>query len=313
MKGCIRQALTSALPSILETRNPESSVRAWTLWLLLPRMLLHRPPGIRILPKADWHHRMHQFQNGHWLELLAAARLAANTNPDTTTANTQPSPQQRADRARHLVHLGELSAARQALTAGPTAPCTQQTLDELRDPSRRPAALYEPPDDQITTFQPEQPAELPMATIIQNLRRSRKGAAPGPSGLTADTLRLLLADEPATHQLATVAQHVARAQVPATIASALGLGRVVALRKPNGRVCGIIIGDFLRRLVARSLAQHYATAIHAACAPHQFALSTRAGTETLSEPSPLPPKPTTSTQSSRSTASERTTPSPGQA
>ena len=212
LKGRIRQALTSALTSILEARSPESSVRAWTLWLLLPRMLLHRPPGTRILPKADWHHRMHQFQNGHWLELLAAARLAANTNPDTTTANTQPSPQQRADRARHLVHLGELSAARQALTAGPTAPCTQQTLDELRDPSRRPAALYEPPDDQITTFQPEQPAELPMATIIQNLRRSRKGAAPGPSGLTADTLRLLLVDEPATHQLATVAQHVARAK-----------------------------------------------------------------------------------------------------
>ena len=115
-----------------------------------------------------------------------------------------------------------------------------------------------------------------MATIIQNLRCSRKRAAPGPSGLTADTLRLLLDDE-----LATVAQHVARAQVPATIASALGLGRVVALQKPNGRVRGIIIGDFPRRLVARSLAQHYATAIHAACAPHQFALSRRAGTETV--------------------------------
>ena len=127
LKGRIRQALTSALTSILETRNPESSVRAWTLWLLLPRMLLHRPPGTRILPKADWHRRMHQFQNGHWLELLAAARLAANTNPDTTTVNTQPSPQQRADRARHLVHFGELSATRQALTAGPTAPRTQHT------------------------------------------------------------------------------------------------------------------------------------------------------------------------------------------
>jgi hypothetical protein len=178
-------------------------------------------------------------------------------------------------------------------------------LDELRDPSRRPAAPYEPPDDQITTFQPEQPAELPMATIIQNLRCSRKRAAPGPSGLTADTLRLLLDDAPATHQVATVAQHVARAQVPATIASALGLGRVVALQKPNGRVRGIIIGDFPRRLVARSLAQHCATA--------NSPFPEGQAQKQLSEPSPLPPKPTTSTQSSRSTASERTTPSPGQA
>ena len=37
-------------------------------------------------------------------------------------------------RARHLVHLGELSAARQALTANPTAPGNEQTLQELQDP-----------------------------------------------------------------------------------------------------------------------------------------------------------------------------------
>ncbi|CAK9094013.1 132 kDa protein, partial [Durusdinium trenchii] len=155
----------------------------------------------------------------------------------------------------------------QALTAGPTAPRTQQTLDELRDPSRRPLAPYGAP---ITDFQPDQP-ELPTATIVHNLRRSRKGAA-GPSGLTADTLRLLLDDEETTTQLATVAQQLANAQVPTSIAAAIGFGRVVALRA---------IGDVLRHLVARSLAQQHATAIHTTCAPHQFALSTRAGTEAV--------------------------------
>jgi len=38
---------------------------------------------------------------------------------------------------------------------------------------------------------------------------------------------------------------------------------------------GIIIGDVLRRLVARNLVQQYATTIHTACAPHQL------GTETV--------------------------------
>ena len=62
---------------------------------------------------------------------------------------------------------------------------------------------------------------------------------------------------------------------------ALGLGRLVALQKPNGRVRGLVIGDLLRRLVARSLAQQFSQHIHQACSPHQYALSTRAGTEAV--------------------------------
>ena len=53
------------------------------------------------------------------------------------------------------------------------------------------------------------------------------------------------------------------------------------MQKPNGRVRGIVIGDMVRRLVSRSLAQMYSQHIHASCSPHQFALSTRAGTEAV--------------------------------
>ena len=42
-----------------------------------------------------------------------------------------------------------------------------------------------------------------------------------------------------------------------------------------------MIGDLLRRLVSRCLAQRYAKQIHQACLPHQYALSTRAGTEAV--------------------------------
>lgn len=42
-----------------------------------------------------------------------------------------------------------------------------------------------------------------------------------------------------------------------------------------------MVGDFLRRLVARSLAQHFAPDFDAKCHPHQYVLSTRAGTEGL--------------------------------
>ena len=52
-----------------------------------------------------------------------------------------------------------------------------------------------------------------------------------------------------------------------------GLGRLVALQKPNGRVLGLVICDPFRRLVARSLAQQFSQHVHT--------LSTRAGAEAV--------------------------------
>ena len=91
----------------------------------------------------------------------------------------------------------------------------------------------------------------------------------------------MLDDEHTTQSFITVASQIANAEVPRDITKALGLGRLVALQKPNGNVRGIVVGDLLRRLVARCLAQTYAEPIAAACRPHQFALSTRAGAEAV--------------------------------
>ena len=62
--------------------------------------------------------------------------------------------------------------------------------------------------------------------------------------------------------------------MPREIQGALRLGRLTALRKPNGGVRGIVAGDILRRLVARTMAQQYAVRVE-----FQYALSTRAGTK----------------------------------
>ena len=88
-------------------------------------------------------------------------------------------------------------------------------------------------------------------------------------------------DETSTAHLGQVTQLLAQARVPPTIAAAIALGRLVALQKPNGRVRGIVVGDTLRRLVSRCMAQQYASTFQAACQPHQYALSTRAGTEAI--------------------------------
>ena len=237
-------------------------------------MLLQRPPGVRTLSKDDWRARIEQFQQGQWIQLPTRAHHQAQAI--TPNSSSDPTLERQATRARQFVHLGELSAARQALTAGPLAPGTAATLQELQDPEP-----YAPLHPSLSEFQPDQPVDLPDDLILMNLRRARKGAAPGPSGLTADTLRLLIDDDTATTNLIRVAGHLAQASIPAEIARAIGLGRMVALTKPNGRVRGIVVGDVLRRLVSRCLAQKYAQPIHTACQPHQFALATRSGTEAV--------------------------------
>ena len=140
-----------------------------------------------------------------------------------------------------------------------------------------------------TGAQPSRMRRFPTRCWISNLTRStsslnqraRKGAAPGPSGLTAEVARVLLDDEGASDLFVRVTQLVAQAAVPRDAARALGLGRMVALQKPNGRVRGIVIGDFTRRLVARCFAQQKAEAFQEACSPFQFALSTRSGAESV--------------------------------
>ena len=56
-------------------------------------------------------------------------------------------------------------------------------------------------------------------------------------------------------------------------------GRVTASVKPDGGVRGTVVGDILRRLVARTTAQQVSTEAEAATALFQYAPSTRAGCE----------------------------------
>ena len=53
------------------------------------------------------------------------------------------------------------------------------------------------------------------------------------------------------------------------------------LTKPTGGVRALVMGDVFRRLVARTLAQQFGEAFREACAPFQYALSTRAGPEAV--------------------------------
>ena len=127
---------------------------------------------------------------------------------------------------------------------------------------------------------PDLLAALDSRALLTNLRRARKGAAPGASGFTAEIAGVVLDDVESSQAFADVATLLAQAQIPATILPAFGLGRVVAFTKPSGGTRGLVVGDFIRRIVARTLAQQFAGAVEEAC-PHQYALGNRAGLDAL--------------------------------
>ena len=274
LRGALRTAMRAGLELISERTSPQLELRGWKLFLLAPRMLLHRTAGATRVAPGELARRCEAFARGEWPALLQAASRTAAC-PQEAARNVAPDPEARAARAAALVHLGELSAAGRALVAEPLAPATDATLAELRDPHRRPPEPYDPMPSEIANFAPHEPCPLSLPAFLACLRTARRGAAAGPSGATAEHLRILLDDEVDSQLLHCAAQRLAQADVPDAALAAIRVGRIVALQKPDGRgIRALVVGDVLRRLVGRTLAQAFAPYLERACIPHQYGLST---------------------------------------
>ena len=83
---------------------------------------------------------------------------------------------------------------------------------------------------------------------ITTTHTSRRGVAAGPSGMNSDQLFQLLDSEcDSMNEFASL--------LASEVMEILRMGRITALSKPEGGVRGITVGDILRRLVARIVAQ----------------------------------------------------------
>ena len=167
-----------------------------------------------------------------------------------------------------MIVVGEVSAGRQALEGAAVAPGNERTLSAWKDP------------DDIRQFSPDEEFDLDVDLFLKNVRTVRRGAAPGPSGMTADHVRVLLDNDTDGAALGHVATLLARSRVFAGILQAIRCGRVTALQKPDGGVRGNVV-DTLRRMVARTMAQQFSAQVEVASSPHQYALKTKVGCETM--------------------------------
>ena len=153
-------------------RNAETTTRGWKLFMLLPRMLLCRPPRGGLIPRKRLEERLAAFNAGDWVTLieffLECAMQGAVAQSRKRRRSRQNDVENRAARALHLAQMGELSSARQALEASPVA-----TGDEakLMNESRRPSAARRGLDQDILQMQPHVPFHLDEDKLQHNLKR----------------------------------------------------------------------------------------------------------------------------------------------
>ena len=93
------------------------------------------------------------------------------------------------------------------------------------------------------------------------------GAAGGPSGMTADHLQPILESGRDAVALASFATSLAQGEVPPEALEGIRMGRITALSKPDGGVRGTVVGDILRRLVARTISKQIMKEAEEATAP----------------------------------------------
>ena len=244
---------------------------------LLQFMLLRKPRGAGRVGKDELSCRFDKFSEGRWLTLLEDARRVTQTERPLCPSNRTP--ERRAHEACQKVRLGEVSRARQCLTGAALAPGNEDTFRALQD--RRPEQVIRPLTQEVLDFQPEVPVHLDRAMFLTSLKSAPRGSSPGPGGCTYEHLKVLLDESDTMELLFAACTSLAQSRVPSEVVPAIMGARLTALAKPDGGVRGIATGSSVRRLVARTLAKQFTKVFESECAPFQYALSTRAGTDCI--------------------------------
>ena len=179
--GSFRIALKLALEEIAAGSVANDSLRqerGWKLFLVLPRMLLHRPPRGGLLWKEKMLDRFQKFAAVHWADLLRASTIVESRLllfPDVGEEGRRQILIS-GSRVLSIWFNWESSSGRQALEGAHLAPGTT-ALNALRDPQKRTPR----PREAIPEIPPHRPFELDEVSFCRNLRSGKKGTASGPS------------------------------------------------------------------------------------------------------------------------------------
>ena len=133
LSGAFRSAMWVALHEIVtgaERHDEAAQCRGWKLFMLLPRLLLFRPPRGGNISKQELLERFSAFSRGEWDQLMQSedCNEAASRGFHRRRRAHVDSPDRRVDRAQSSIMMREVSAGRQALEGAPLAPGTRNAL-----------------------------------------------------------------------------------------------------------------------------------------------------------------------------------------
>ena len=247
-KSC-RHAWAQALTRALARVSTYNSMEAWTELIMLPKAVLLAPPR-----KGKKHtNKTAAFTLDRLCRWEAGER--ATLWDDLPAPHSKPrKPQSNEECIKHAVALcreGFDRKACAALIAG-------DMCDENADTAKLLAPLH--PQSPAPTSPPmhELPwnPEITPGMVSKVLRSFPLDSAPGPSGLRVQ--HLLEAQTPSqgaavAEQLTQVVQLLAQGRAPAELAEDFAGAKLLALKKPKGRIWPIAIGEVLRRIVGKCL------------------------------------------------------------
>ena len=114
----------------------------------------------------------------------------------------------------------------QALEGASVAPGTLRTLRELTNPEKRPGWTRSPIPPDMDGYETQEQLNLSSEALFKNIRKARRGAAGGPSGMTVEHSRCLLQCDRALDSLHKFAHIMARGEVPDRIEKVVRVGRL---------------------------------------------------------------------------------------
>ena len=272
-----RHAWSQALSRALAAVAHSNTEHAWRQLFLLPQCVLCPPPrGGRKHRKAAGAYTRDRAQR--WLEGERQFLWESRHMPARRGGRAAPSDEERRRLATALTREGCDGKACAALLSKGLSPETAATAEELR-------MLHPSHPAPRARSERDLPASLDIDAdaVARALRAFPAGTAPGPSGLRAQ--HLLDASAPGVvhdgflRHLTDVVNLLAQGAACNSVAPYLAGAALVAVPKPKGGVRPIAIGEVLRRLTGKCLAESVREDAKAFFWPVQLGVAVPSGVE----------------------------------
>ncbi|CAI5998832.1 unnamed protein product [Closterium sp. NIES-64] len=223
-----------------------------------------------------------RFISGDWHALFLEASAAATpaARPLNLASARSTATQARLHRAARFAKCGDWSRSLAALEAGEFAPPSSETISSLS--SKHPPAP-QPLPHWISTFTPDSYPQLSAPLLHLALRSAPRGTAAGPSGWLIEHLRdTFLTSQQHLPSLLRLFQNWLQAELPLSVRSYYTASTLVALKKPQGGVRPIAIGEVLPRLLSRCITLMFKQQMRDTFLPClQFGVAVPAGIEVM--------------------------------